>query len=179
MELTTNYTDRTDEVIELFNSTFAASEGAAEGELIAQLVREMFATVSPEDIFVFLALDNEAITGAIIFTRLTYPDDARTVFVLAPVAVATSQQGKGVGQALLNYGLSHLRDCNVDVALTYGDPSYYTRVGFEQISDTLAQPPLKLEYPEGWLGQSLSDKPLTQLSGRSHCVEALNSPNYW
>lgn len=179
MELTTNYTDRKDEIIALFNATFTASEGAAEGELIAKLVREMFATVAPEDIFVFLALDKGAITGAIVFTRLTYPDDARTVFLLSPVAVATSQQGKGVGQTLLNYGLNHLRDCNVDVALTYGDINYYARVGFKQITETLAQPPLELQYPEGWLGQSLTEKPLEQLSGRSHCVEALNSPDYW
>jgi len=179
MKYTAFYADRTRDIIGLFKSTFADSEGAAEGELIAKLVTNMFATTAPDDIFVFSTLDNNVLAGTIIFTRLSYPEDNRTVFILAPVAVATGQQGKGLGQGLLNYGLDELRANGVDVALTYGDINFYSKVGFAQITESDARPPLPLDYPEGWLGQSLTDQPFLQIKGRSQCVEALNSPDYW
>lgn len=179
MELSTAYDSQTDKIIELFTSTFTNSESPAEGELVGKLVADMFETVDAADMFVFLALDGDMIAGAIIFSRLSYPQEARTVFILAPVAVATSHQRKGLGQELLTYGLTHLREKGVDVALTYGDINFYSKVGFVQITEKIAQPPLPLAYPEGWLGQSLTVAPLIRLEGPSHCVEALNSPDYW
>lgn len=89
----------------------------------------------------------------------------RTVFVLAPVAVPKSQQGRGLGQKMLNYGLDRLRENGVDVALINGDITFYPKVGFARITQSVAQPPLALEHPEGWLGQSLTDKPLDPLKG--------------
>ena len=176
MDFTMIHGERTGEIIDLFRATFADSEGAAEGDLIGQLVERMFATVEADDIHVFLALEGGSLSGAAIFTRMEYPQDDRTVFILSPMAVATSQQGTGVGQALLNYALARLRENGVDVALTYGDISFYSKVGFRQIPQTTAQPPLPLQYPEGWLGQSLIDRPLDPLQGASSCVDALNDP---
>lgn len=43
----------------------------------------------------------------------------------------------------------------------------------------MAQAPLKLTYPEGWLGQSLVSEEIEQVAGNSYCVEALNKPEYW
>jgi putative acetyltransferase len=179
MEFTTNFAGRQDEIIDLFRSTFTDSEGAAEGDLIGILAERMLATVAPDDIFVFSAMENGKLVGTIIFTRLNYPEDDRKVFILGPVAVATGQQGKGLGQRLLNYGLDRLRADGVDVALTYGDINFYSKVGFSQITESIARPPLPLKYPDGWLGQSLTAEPLKELRGPSQCVEALNSADYW
>ncbi|TMV09971.1 N-acetyltransferase [Ruegeria sediminis] len=179
MDFTTSYTDRMSEIIDLFRSTFTSSEGAEEGELIGNLVAEMFATVDAADITVISALEGNAIAGTIIFTRMSYPEDERTVFILSPMAVATTRQGKGLGQKLLSFGLNTLRDDGVDVALTYGDISFYSKVGFARITETVAQPPLPLKYPEGWLGQSLTGGPLDPLQGPSRCVEALDNPALW
>ncbi|MEX0318977.1 MAG: GNAT family N-acetyltransferase [Ruegeria sp.] len=179
MDYASTYKDRTDEIIDLFTSTFTASEGAEEGRLIGQLVTDMFATANDTDMFVFSALHDGAIVGAILFTRLTYPQDDRNVFLLSPVAVATHQQGKGIGQKLLRHGLNSLRQQGVDAALTYGDINFYSKVGFNQITEVDAQAPLPLQYPQGWLGQSLTDRPLDPLKGPSRCVDALNSPDYW
>jgi predicted N-acetyltransferase YhbS len=88
-------------------------------------------------------------------------------------------QGKGVGQALLSFALDHLRQAGVAVVLTYGDINFYGRVGFAQVSEAVAAPPLSLTYPEGWLAQSLTDGPLVPLTGASRCVEALNDPALW
>lgn len=179
MEFTTTYLDRTGEITDLFRSTFTNSEGAEEGELIGALVERMLETVDATDIFVFCALEADNLAGSAIFSRMTYPEDERTVFILSPMAVATEHQSKGIGQKLLTFGLNELRRNGVDVALTYGDINFYSRVGFEQISAAVAPPPLPLAYPEGWLGQSLTSRPLDPLKGASSCVAALNNPALW
>ncbi|MBK1621459.1 GNAT family N-acetyltransferase [Lamprobacter modestohalophilus] len=166
-------------IIELFRATFTASEGAEEGDLIGDLVHNLLASTAQQDRFVFIAEEDDAIIGGILFSRLTYEQDQRTVFVLAPVAVATDQQGKGIGQRLLNHGLAVLRKAGVDIAMTYGDPGYYAKVGFKPISEADAPAPFKLQQPEGWLAQSLTDRAVTPLKGPSRCVEALNHPVYW
>ncbi|NEX15815.1 MAG: GNAT family N-acetyltransferase [Halochromatium sp.] len=179
MQFSTNTQDREKAIIELFRATFTASEGAEEGALIGDLVKNLLASTAEQDRFVFIAEEKGAIIGGILFSRLTYEQDERTVFVLAPVAVATDQQGKGIGQRLLHQGLAALRSAGVDIAMTYGDPGYYAKVGFKPISEADAPAPFKLQQPEGWLAQSLTDRAMTPLKGPSRCVEALNDPVFW
>jgi predicted N-acetyltransferase YhbS len=81
--------------------------------------------------------------------------------MLASVAVSTKHQGKGVGQALINYGLNELKNRYVTVAITYGDPSFYSKVGFKALPENVIQTPLKLSMPEGWLGKDLMAQTLT------------------
>lgn len=171
--------DRADEIAALFARTFTASEGAAEGRLIGALGRALVADTPEADRYVFTAREDGALAGCIIFSRLSYPQDARTVFVLAPVAVATERQGQGIGQALLRFGLGALRRHGVEVAMTYGNPDYYGKVGFHPITEAEAAAPFPLRFPEGWLAQSLTDRPPVPLAGPSSCVPALADPAYW
>jgi hypothetical protein len=91
------------------------------------------------------------LSGAIVFSRMSYAGDARAVFVLAPVAVAPDRQGQGVGTALIRHGLDALRARGVDVALTYGDPAYYGRLGFRPITTEIAAAPFRCNSPmAGW-----------------------------
>jgi predicted N-acetyltransferase YhbS len=99
--------------------------------------------------------------------------------MLAPVAVSTEHQGKGVGQALINYGLNELKNRSVAVAVTYGDPSFYSKVGFRALSENVIQAPLKLSMPEGWLGQSLTGEQIPTINERPKCVKEFNKPVYW
>ncbi|SIO32335.1 Acetyltransferase (GNAT) domain-containing protein [Rhodovulum sp. ES.010] len=138
MEFSTGFQGREQKVVDLFRATFTASEGAAEGALIGGLVRRQMSDTAPEDIRVFTAWENGALIGGAVFTRLTYAHDPRTVFVLSPMAVATDRQGEGIGQALLRHALADLRMQGVDVAITYGAPAFYGRVGFLPPSDTTA-----------------------------------------
>jgi putative acetyltransferase len=110
---------------------------------------------------------------------MSYAGDARQVFVLAPVAVATDRQGQGVGTALIRHGLDALRARGVDVALTYGDPAYYGRIGFRPITTEIAAAPYPLQFPHGWLGQALDGGPLRPLVGEVACVPALADPAFW
>lgn len=179
MEFVHTYEERASAITALFQSTFSDSEGTAEGELIGGLAANLISQTKDRDIFVFSALESERVIGSIAFTRLAYPEDERTVFLLAPVAIATCHQGKGVGQKLLIHGLGALRAQGVDVVITYGDINFYAKAGFAQISEEVAQAPLTLQYPEGWLGQSLNNSDIEPLKGPSSCVEALNDPAYW
>jgi predicted N-acetyltransferase YhbS len=179
MHLSSGSKGREQAIIDLFIATFAAAEGAEEGALIGDLARNLLSRTAHKDLFVFTAEENGTIVGAIVFSRLNYDHDPRVVFVMGPVAVATDHQQKRIGQRLINHGLEALRDAGVDIAVTYGDPSYYSRVGFAPITEALAPAPFILQHPQGWLGQSLTDKEITPLQGPSRCVDALNDPAFW
>jgi predicted N-acetyltransferase YhbS len=167
------------EIVDLFAATFTASEGAAEGALIGSLVRDLLDRTPPDDIRVFTASEEGALAGAVIFTRLRYAGDARTVVLLSPMAVAPGRQGRGIGQALIRHGLDALRAEGADVALTYGDPAFYGRVGFVPVTEATAPPPQPLSHPEGWIGQALDGGDLAPLAGPATCAAALDDPAYW
>jgi putative acetyltransferase len=166
-------------IAELFASTFTASEGVEEGALIGDLARRLMADTPAEDLRVVTAWEDGALAGGIFFTRLTYADDPRRVFMMAPVAVATARQGQGVGQRLIAHGLDALRQEGVDIAVTYGDPAFYSRVGFEPVSEADLPAPQPLRQPQGWLAQTLTDAPLTPLRGPARCVAAFDDPALW
>lgn len=179
MQIITDYRQRAGDITALFTGVFTASEGPEEGELIGAFVAELLASTAPDELRVFSAWEDGTPIGCICFSRLSYPQDGRVVFLLSPVAVATDRQGKGIGQALLRHGLDALRDEGVDVAITYGDPGYYGKVGFRPLTEADAQPPLPLTHPEGWIGQALTTAGLFPLRGPSHCVAALDNPDLW
>ena len=167
------------DLTELFRAAFAASEGDDEGALIGDLAHRLLETTPAGDIRIVAAEDGGRLVGGAIFTRLRYPEDARTVFLLSPVAVAPDRQGAGLGQAMLHHGLDALRAEGVDVAVTYGDPAWYAKVGFAPITVDHARPPQLLTHPEGWIAQSLTGAPLTPFAGPSICAPALDDPAFW
>jgi predicted N-acetyltransferase YhbS len=179
MEFSSTFEGRKAEIVALFTSSFTESEGAEEGQMIAELVTKIFATTAKEDLFAFFAQDQGQICACILLTRMQYGEDDRTVFLLSPVAVATAQQGKGIGQALLRHGLDHLKEHGADVVLTYGDINFYSRVGFVQITEDDAAAPMPLSFPHGWLGHSLQSAALEPLRGAASCVTAFRQPDLW
>ncbi|MEQ9545034.1 MAG: N-acetyltransferase [Marinobacter sp.] len=166
------------EIEALFTRTFSDSEGESEGKLIGHLVHELMKGAETEDLFGFIATEQEQIVGCIFFTRLSFGSPVRA-FMLSPVAVDTAHQGKGVGQNLIYFGMNHLRELGVDLIFTYGDPNYYSKMGFGHIPQEVAEAPFKLAHPEGWLGQSLDRGSLELPLGQACCVEAFNDPRYW
>ncbi|MEE4119616.1 MAG: N-acetyltransferase [Paracoccaceae bacterium] len=179
MQLADGAGGRDREIVDLFATTFTASEGAEEGALIGTLVRDLLDGTPPDDIRVFTASEGGALAGAVIFTRLRYAGDARTVVLLSPMAVAPGGQGRGIGQALIRHGLDALRAEGADVALTYGDPAFYGKVGFVAVTEAMAPPPQPLSHPEGWIGQALDGGDLAPLTGPATCAAALDDPAYW
>ncbi len=165
-------------VIDLFRSVFSASEGDAEGQVIADFVSNLITSTKPQDLIGCIAEENETIVGSIFFSRFNVPN-GQVGFILSPVAVSTYRQGTGIGQRLINYGLDHLRSLNVNLAFTYGDPTYYSKTGFEQISEDVVKAPCPLSQPMGWLAQSLDGNKIQAMVGPTQCVKALNNPSLW
>lgn len=166
------------EIIDLFTSVFSDSEGEPEGTVIGRLVSEIIENTDSQDLIGCVASASGKIVGCIFFSRFVVPNGQRA-FILSPAAVSTNQQGKGVGQALINYGLSYLKSKGVELVFTYGDPNYYSKTGFNQISESTIKAPFQLSHPEGWLAQSLSGSRIQAMQGQTECVGALSDQTYW
>ena len=166
------------EIERLFIKTFADSEGQSEGEIIGRLVSNFMSSTDKSDYYCFVARDADQIIGCIFFSRLTFEYGPNT-FILAPVAVRTDFQGRGIGQQLIRFGLEALSMNGVELTMTYGDPEFYSKVGFQVVTEAEIPPPLRLQHPEGWLAQYLKSARIRPIKGKSSCVEALNKPEYW
>ena len=162
----------------LFTSVFTESEGEEEGKLVGGVARELMASTDAGDLFGFVAVEGERIVGAILFSRLTFEQEIE-VFLLAPVAVDSDQQSKGIGQALIRHGLGEMKASGTSYVITYGDPAFYSKVGFHPISQDAFMPPYELSQPIGWIGQSLTDETIDAIPGRSKCVKAFGDPALW
>ncbi|WP_064608275.1 GNAT family N-acetyltransferase [Photobacterium sp. J15] len=178
MKLSIYNSSQKEEIKQLFCNTFSDSEGETEGKLIGDLAYDLIDITDSNDLFIFVATENKKIIGSIIFSRLTFETQI-SAFLLGPVAVQTAKHGKGVGQALINFGLQTLKDHGVQLAFTYGDPNFYSKVGFAHVSEEQIKAPLALTYPEGWLAQSLVSEKVAPIKGNSSCVEAISKPVYW
>lgn len=178
MDYSSEFEPQAQAIAGLFEATFTASEGTGEGALIGDLARRLMAQTPADDLRVVTAWEGGTPIGAILFTRLGYADP-RTVFLMAPVAVASDRQGEGIGQALIAHGLDLLREEGVDIAVTYGDPAFYGRVGFRPVTEAVIPAPHKLQHPEGWQGQALGDAALAPLPGPAGCVAGFDDPLLW
>ncbi len=163
---------------QLFIQAFSDAEGPSEGEMIGRLVRNYLTGTDAPDFYCFTAVDSVEVLGSIFFSRITFESDINA-FILSPVAVRTDAQNQGIGQRLIRYGLDDLSKRGVELVITYGDPVFYRKVGFEVVPETKIPAPLSLTYPDGWMAQSLTDKEIPVITGNSACVAALNDPEYW
>lgn len=165
-------------ITKLFQSVFADSEGPTEGEVVGRLAKDLFEKTPSSDLYCFVALDGDQIIGAIFFSRLKFEVEI-PAYILAPVAVATGHQGKGMGQKLIRHGLADLKSNGASLIVTYGDPAFYTKVGFRPLEQERISPPHPLSQPIGWLGQSLDGSEIPRIPGGCSCVDALDDPAYW
>lgn len=165
-------------VVALFRQVFSDAEGEEEGQLIGQLVEDLISNTPAEDLCGFIAMDSHQLVGCVLFSRMIV-SSGQSAFILSPLAVASSVQGKGIGQQLIRTGLAHLQAMAVELLFTYGDPAFYAKSGFKHISEEIVQAPYPLTQPIGWLGQSLTNQAIIAMQGRSHCVKALRDPQYW
>jgi putative acetyltransferase len=91
--------------------------------------------------------------GPIAFSKAAVGDSESGWFLLGPVAVLTSSQGRGIGSALVESGLAELRARQASGCVLVGDPGFYSRFGFSTFPD-LAYEGVPHEYV---LGLPLAD----------------------
>jgi len=70
------------------------------------------------------------IIGHIAFSPVTISDGTQDWYGLGPVSVSPEHQRKGVGTALIQQGLSRLKNLNARGCLVVGHPEYYSKLGF-------------------------------------------------
>jgi putative acetyltransferase len=73
------------------------------------------------------------VRGHIAFSPITISDGTRNWFGLGPVSVLPEYQWQGIGKALIQEGLSRLKDMNAQGCCLVGHPDYYRKFGFKNI----------------------------------------------
>ncbi len=71
------------------------------------------------------------VVGHIAFSPVTVSDGTPDWYGLGPVSVLPEYQGRGVGKALIEKGLSELKNLNAAGCCLVGYPDYYGKFGFE------------------------------------------------
>jgi putative acetyltransferase len=74
------------------------------------------------------------VIGHIAFSPVTISDGTPNWYGLGPVSVLPEHQRKGIGKALIQEGLSCLKDMNAQGCCLVGHPDYYRKFGFTNMS---------------------------------------------
>lgn len=133
-------------------------ENPADNAGIHQLVEAAFAPVEQSDhteqhivdalrvagalTVSLVAEDNNTLVGHVAASPVTLGTSAEGAhgwYGIGPVAVAPQRQGEGIGSALMEASLDHLRQAGAAGAVVLGEPAYYNRFGFHPVPG--------LEYP--------------------------------
>ena len=130
------------------------------GEAEVQLVTDLRAEGAMAGEFV-AERGSAGIIGHVAFSRLDIQTFDKRIegVALAPLAVLPTQQRKGVGRALVEYGLACLRELKIEIAVVLGDPAFYARFGFSALPARLLEAPYSgdafqvLELAPGALGK--------------------------
>jgi predicted N-acetyltransferase YhbS len=76
---------------------------------------------------------NGEIVGNIVYTKAKILDDSgvnHNVITFGPISVLPAFQGKGIGRNLIEYTKKKAKELGYKAILIYGDPDYYSRLGF-------------------------------------------------
>ena len=70
----------------------------------------------------------------VAFSPVTISDGSRDWYGLGPVSVLPEYQRNGIGKALIQEGLSRLKDLKARGCCFAGHPDYYRQFGFENVA---------------------------------------------
>jgi putative acetyltransferase len=73
------------------------------------------------------------VVGHVAFSPLTISDGTPNWYGLGPVSVLPEYQRQGIGKALIQEGLSRLKDMNAQGCCLVGHPDYYRKFGFKNM----------------------------------------------
>ena len=80
---------------------------------------------------------NGIIVGHIAFSPVTISDGSTDWYGLGPVSVLPEYQKQGIGKALINEGMTILKELGGQGCALVGDPNYYKRFGFRNYSELI------------------------------------------
>ena len=100
-------------------------ESSAEANLVDTLRAQAHPIIS------LVAEDNKTVVGHILFSPVSLSGHpGLKVMGLAPMAVASAHQNKGIGSALVRAGLQRCKELQFGAVFVLGHPEYYPRFGF-------------------------------------------------
>jgi putative acetyltransferase len=98
-----------------------------------QFIIEALRAVKALTVSLVAELDGRVI-GHVAFSPVTISDGTQNWYGLGPVSVLPQYQRNGVGKALIQQGLSRLKDLNAKGCCLVGHPDYYRKLGFKNVS---------------------------------------------
>jgi len=82
-----------------------------------------------------VAVVDGRVVGHIAFSPVAVSDGTDNWYGLGPVSVLPEYQRRGIGKALIQMGLSRLKDLNAKGCCLVGHPEYYRQFGFQNVTD--------------------------------------------
>src|SRR5262245_40621411 len=133
--------------------------GDSEAEIIEKLTEARLVVAS------LAALSGPEVVGHILFSELDVVVDGRAVpsAALAPLAVMPAFQNRGIGVALVEAGLTAMREARRQAVIVLGHPQYYRRFGFTAESISHLDSPFSGN--EAFMGLELEPGALSGASG--------------
>ena len=166
------------EISNFFYDVFFQSEGKQEGLTLQELTLQLTDQIQNPSILGIKAHSNNEILGGLFLTQLQFQEGIQA-YLLAPVGVHPNHQGKKIGTQLIKYAVQYIKSQETPFLMTYGDPKYYSRFGFQWVSTQTVPAPHPLSQPEGWLYKGILAKSVVELQGSVLCVEPFNQKDLW
>ena len=113
--------------------TIAAFETLEISNHTEQFIIEALRAANALTVSLVAELDGRVV-GHIAFSPVTISDGTRNWYGLGPVSVAPEHQRNGIGKALIQEGISRLKNMNAAGCCVVGHPDYYRKFGFENPS---------------------------------------------
>jgi predicted N-acetyltransferase YhbS len=171
-------TNKAKSIQHFFKKVFTKSEGKKEGNIVGILSFKLAKLIDGKNVIGIEGTINNRIVAYIFLTTLVFKEDY-LVYLLAPVAVDNKIQKKGVSKKIIKFGIKYLKEHKVDILMTYGDPSYYSKVGFKKTKVSIIPAPYKLSQPIGWLINKISSKKINKFKSEPNCVRPFRNKKLW
>ena len=84
-------------------------------------------------------VDGGRMVGHIAFSPVVISDGTRNWYGIGPVSVLPEYQRQGIGKALIQEGMSRLKDMNAQGCCLVGHPDYYRKFGFKNMPELVLE----------------------------------------
>ena len=167
--------DRSD-IERVYMSTFPKDENV----VVAKLAIDLLSDNTAIQTLSLVAEADGSVVGHVAFSPVMLDSKKSCLaYILAPLAVQSDYQKRGIGSEITEYGLQQLLAKGVNVVFVYGDPNYYGRFGFNTEVARNYTVPYRLQYPSGWQAVTLNEYALENAPAVINCVTALCDPKLW